>query len=46
MNVSLTFKNSYVPYGGNNLRERQDGSRNKVKATLLCLSKYNMGVSI
>jgi hypothetical protein len=43
MNVSLTYKNSYLLYGRSNLKERHNGSRNKTKTILLFLSKIQYG---
>jgi hypothetical protein len=43
MNVSLTYKNSYVLYGRNNLKEWHNGSRSKTKAIFLSLSKIQYG---
>jgi len=43
MNVALTYKNSYVLYGRNNLKEWHNGSRSKTKAILLSLSKIQYG---
>jgi hypothetical protein len=43
MNVNLAYKNSYVLYGRNNLKEWHNGSRNKTKTILLSLSKIQHG---
>lgn len=43
MHVSLTFKNSYVLYGRNNLKERHDVRRNNTMAIHLSLSKIQYG---